>query len=79
MPQANNTGPSSLKKRKLQAGGSDRPMKKITSYFQPLHRVTLGLKEKESQAAPLNSEQKKVLEMVVDEGRNLFFTGAAGA
>lgn len=27
---------------------------------------------------PLNDEQKRVLEMVVDEGKNVFFTGAAG-
>jgi hypothetical protein len=27
---------------------------------------------------PLNDEQRRVMEMVVDEGKNVFFTGAAG-
>lgn len=82
MPQAHTTKSSSSKKRKLQVGGSDRPTKqskKITSYFQPLYRVPSGLKEDESEPVPLNGEQRKVLEMVVDEGKNIFFTGAAGA
>ena len=82
MPQAHTTNSSSSKKRKLQAGGSERPTKqskKITSYFPPLYRVPSGLKDNESEPVPLNGEQKRVLEMVVNDGKNVFFTGAAGA
>lgn len=73
--------PSSSKKRKSDAGDPDRPVKKskkITNFFSQLYPVSSNSKESESQPVPLNDEQKKVLEMVVDEGRNVFFTGAAG-
>jgi len=41
--------------------------------------VTWDSGECESREAPLNDEQRRVLEMVVDQGKNIFFTGAAGA
>ena len=53
--------------------------RKISSYFLPLHHAPSRLEENENQPVPLNGEQRKVLEMVVDEGKNVFFTGAAGA
>jgi hypothetical protein len=74
--------PSSSKKRKSDGNESDRPAKKskrIDSYFAQLYPVSSNPKESESQPVPLNDEQKRVLEMVVDEGKNVFFTGAAGA
>lgn len=80
-PQGNASKPSSSKKRKSDASDSDRPAKqskKISSYFSPLFPVSSNPKESECRLAPLNDEQKRVLEMVVDEGKNVFFTGAAG-
>lgn len=80
-PQANASKPSSSKKRKSDTSDSDRPTKqskKISSYFSPLYHVSSSPKENESRPVPLNDEQKRVLEMVVDEGKNVFFTGAAG-
>lgn len=73
--------PSSSKKRKSDGSDSERPAKqsrKISSYFSQLYPVSSNSKESESQPVPLNDEQKRVLEMVVDEGKNVFFTGAAG-
>ena len=80
-PRANASKPSSSQKRKSDGSDSDRPTKKskkIDSYFSQLYPVSSNPKESESQPAPLNDEQKRVLEMVVDEGKNVFFTGAAG-
>jgi hypothetical protein len=77
----NASKPSSSKKRKSDGGDSDKPAKqskKIDSYFSQLYPVSSNPKESESQPVPLNDEQKRVLEMVVDEGKNVFFTGAAG-
>jgi hypothetical protein len=79
--RANASKPSSSQKRKSDGGDSDRPTKKskkIDNYFSQLYPVSSNSKESESQPMPLNDEQKRVLEMVVDEGKNVFFTGAAG-
>jgi ATP-dependent DNA helicase PIF1 len=78
--RANASKPSSSKKRKSE-GDSCRPTKqskKLDSYFPQLYPVSSNPKESESQPVPLNDEQKRVLEVVVDEGKNVFFTGAAG-
>ena len=80
-PQASASKPSSSRKRKSDGNDSDRPTKqskKIDNYFSQLFPVSSNSKQSESQPVPLNDEQKRVLEMVVDEGRNVFFTGAAG-
>lgn len=80
-PQENASKPSSSKKRKLDTNDSDRPAKqskKISSYFSPLYPVSSNPKEGDNQPMPLNDEQKRVMEMVVEEGKNVFFTGAAG-
>ena len=77
----NASKPSSSKKRKSDDCDSERPAKqskKIDSYFSQLYPVSSNSKESESQPVPLNDEQKRVLEMVVEEGKNVFFTGAAG-
>lgn len=81
IPRANASKPSSSKKRKSEEGDSGRPTKqpkKIDTYFSQLYPVSSNPKESESQPVPLNDEQKRVLEMVVDEGKSVFFTGAAG-
>ena len=72
---------SSSKKRKTGGSVSERPVKqskKLDGYFSQLYPVSSNAKESESQPMPLNDEQKRVLEMVVDKGENVFFTGAAG-
>lgn len=77
----NASGPSSSKKRKSDHSGSNRPAKysrPIDSYFLRTYPVSSNSKESGSQSVPLNDAQKRVLEMVVDEGKNVFFTGAAG-
>lgn len=79
--RANASKPSSSKKRKSEEGDSGRPKKqpkKIDNYFSQLYPVSSSPKESESQPVSLNDEQKRVLEMVVCEGKNVFFTGAAG-
>ena len=81
-PKSNASKPSSSKKRKSDATDSARPAKqskKIHNYFSPLYPVSSNPKESESRPMPLNDEQRRVMEMVVDEGKNVFFTGAAGA
>jgi hypothetical protein len=80
-PKSNASKPSSSKKRKSDAADSNRPAKqskKIDSYFLPLYPVFPNKKEGEKLPIPLNDEQRRVMEMVVDEGKNVFFTGAAG-
>lgn len=37
-----------------------------------------GKSKKKKPAVELSDEQKKVLDMVVNEGKNVFFTGSAG-
>ena len=76
----NASKPPSSKKRKSSDNSPDKPAKqpKIDGYFSQLYPVSSNSKESESQPVPLNDEQKRVLEMVVDEGKNVFFTGAAG-
>lgn len=79
--QTNASKPSSSRKRKSDESNSDRPAKqskKISNYFSQLYPVSSNSQESESQPVPLNDEQKRVLDMVVDEGKNVFFTGAAG-
>jgi len=80
-PWTNASKPPSSRKRKSDEIGLDRPTKqskKINDYFPQLYPVSSNSKESESQPVPLNDEQKRVLEMVVDKGKNVFFTGAAG-
>ncbi|KAJ3986098.1 PIF1-like helicase-domain-containing protein [Lentinula detonsa] len=52
----------------------------LESFFSP--QVPLPKRSSDNPAQPshvaLNSEQTKVLRMVINEGKNVFFTGAAG-
>ena len=80
-PKGDTLKSSSSKKRKSVASGSDRPTKqskKISSYFPPLHPVSSNPREGENGSMPLNDEQRRVMDMVVEEGKSVFFTGAAG-
>lgn len=52
---------------------------RIESYFSQVCPVSWGSEGSESQPVPLNDEQRRVLAMVMDGGKNVFFTGAAGA
>lgn len=84
MPKAslsNAPRPSSSKKRRPDGANSNKPTKnsqKITNYFPQLYPLPSGSNQSENQPVPLNDEQKAVLDMVVDQGKNVFFTGAAG-
>ena len=80
-PRSSASTPSSSKKRKSVESNSDRPAKqskKIDSYFPRLYPVSSNPEDNGTQGVPLNDDQKRVLEMVVNEGKNVFFTGAAG-
>jgi hypothetical protein len=79
-PPTNASAPSSSKKRKSVEGNYGKPAKqlKIDNYFSQLYPVSSGPKDCGTQGVPLNDGQKRVLDMVVDEGKSVFFTGAAG-
>ena len=85
MPLCNALKPSSSKKQKMDHGDSSRPAKqsrRINSYFltqyPTQYPISLNTKDSTGHSASLNDEQKRVLEMVADEGQNVFFTGAVG-
>lgn len=75
---------SSLKRKAskaLEAGPSGKKLKStIESFFSP--NVPLPKKSSDNPTAPshaaLNPDQTRVLRMVIDEGKSVFFTGAAG-
>ena len=80
-PQSSASTPSSSKKRKSVESNSNRPAKqskKINNYFSQLYPVSSSPEDYGTQGVPLNDDQRRVLEMVVNEGKNVFFTGAAG-
>ena len=84
------TTTTNTKKRKS-TGGLDAPGKQddssnkrrktLDSFFTP--QVTIASPNKQDKGSyevlALNTEQRRVLQMVVHEGKNVFFTGAAGA
>lgn len=72
---------TNVKKRKSDAaptkpGPSKVSRHSLDSYFVPRIAVSCGNK-KETNLVTLNEEQRSVLRMVVDEGKNVFFTGSA--
>ena len=83
------TTTTNTKKRKS-TGGLDAPGKQddasnkrrktLDAFFAP--QVTVKSPTKDSkgftEVVALNTEQRRVLQMVVDEGKNVFFTGPAG-
>ncbi|ORY31269.1 PIF1-like helicase-domain-containing protein [Naematelia encephala] len=54
--------------------GSSKSSKKTGSTSSRPTKATISIKQKVS----LSAEQQKVLSLVVDEGKNVFFTGSAG-
>lgn len=52
-----------------------------SSSFTPAHKPLVAIDPPRMKKGKivLSDEQKKVLEMVVDKGMNIFFTGSAGA
>lgn len=58
-----------------------KPRATLDTFFSP--QVPLAKKSTDDPAGPshvaLNPEQTRVLRMVIDEGKSVFFTGAAGA
>jgi ATP-dependent DNA helicase PIF1 len=86
MPPTHPLKPSTInnKKRKSDSSASSSkpgatkvPRKTLDSFFAPRVSVSSGNK-KEPSIVTLNEEQRKVLRMAVDEGKNVFFTGSAG-
>lgn len=80
---------SNAKKRKSNdrndADGLDKPLNhpskqpKINAFFNP--RISLSTTcgtDKTTSVAKLSEEQCSVLQLVVEEGKNVFFTGSAG-
>ena len=64
------------------ADASNKRRKTLDAFFSPQVTTTLPLKDKNDkgprETVNLNEEQARVLQMVVNEGKNVFFTGAAG-
>lgn len=79
-PQANTSKPAFSKKRKPDTADSSRPMKqsKIDGFFPKRNLGSSDLGGSERRLVVLDDEQERVLKMVIDEGKNVFFTGAAG-
>ncbi|KAM5546120.1 hypothetical protein V8D89_000246 [Ganoderma adspersum] len=84
------TTTTNTKKRKSTGGldvpgkqddSSNKRRKTLDAFFAP--QVTVKPHTKESkgftEVVALNAEQRRVLQMVVDEGKNVFFTGPAGS
>ncbi|KAI0772977.1 hypothetical protein BD413DRAFT_38621 [Trametes elegans] len=60
---------------------SNKRRKTLDTFFSPQVTVTTPGRNQEDARAenvPLNAEQVRVLQMVVQEEKNVFFTGAAG-
>ena len=60
------------------SGLNKKPRQTLDAFFAPRVSVLSG-NSKEKNLVTLNEEQRKVLRLVVDEGKNVFFTGSAGA
>lgn len=57
---------------------SKRPRNTLDAFFSPVATKSLTNDKGAKDTVTLNDEQKEVLRMVVDEGKSVFFTGAAG-
>ncbi|KAJ7672820.1 hypothetical protein B0H17DRAFT_173885 [Mycena rosella] len=78
------TTPTASKKRKSEGGStSKRPAKQprqtLDSFFSPLVLAPASSSnDDDRKMVSLNAEQNAILRQVVDEGKNVFFTGSAG-
>jgi ATP-dependent DNA helicase PIF1 len=75
---------STSKKRKSEGTASKRPAKQprqtIDSFFSPqVLAPASSSNDDDRKMVSLNAEQTAILRQVVDEGKNVFFTGSAGA
>jgi ATP-dependent DNA helicase PIF1 len=83
MPPTNPSTTNNNKRKSASSASSSKPgsvkvpRKTLDSFFAPRVSVSSGNK-KETNVVTLNDEQRMVLNMVVDEGKNVFFTGSAG-
>jgi hypothetical protein len=87
MPPVNPLNPSICNKNKKRKSASSQnyskpgavkvPRKTLDSFFAPRVSISSG-NRKRTEVVTLNDEQRKVLSMVVEEGKNVFFTGSAG-
>lgn len=77
------TTTATTKKRKS-AGAVDselypkKPRSTLDAFFSPVVSSSVKKEERGKKDVALSPEQIAVLRMVVDEGRNVFFTGSAG-
>lgn len=65
----------------LEEKTAKQPRKTLDAFFSPQVLAT-SVSEDETatrEHVALNAEQIKVLRMVIEEGKNVFFTGSAGA
>ncbi|KAF7330814.1 ATP-dependent DNA helicase PIF1 [Mycena venus] len=74
---------STSKKRKFEGNASKRPTKQprrtIDSFFSPqVLAPASSSNDNDRKMVSLNAEQNAILRQVVDEGKNVFFTGSAG-
>ncbi|TBU57937.1 PIF1-like helicase-domain-containing protein [Dichomitus squalens] len=63
-----------------QDDASNKRRRTLDSFFTPQVSISSPTKQEKGscEVVALNTEQRRVLQMVVDEGKNVFFTGAAG-
>ena len=72
---------SNSRKRKSDcsiSSSNKKPRQTLDTFFAPRVSVPSG-NSKERNLVTLDEEQRKVLRLVVDEGKSVFFTGSAGA
>ena len=72
---------SNSRKRKSDCSispSNKKPRQTLDAFFAPRVSVPSG-NSKERNLVTLDEEQRKVLRLVVDEGKSVFFTGSAGA
>lgn len=64
------------------ADASNKRRKTLDAFFSPQVNHSVATKDKDGkglrETISLNEEQSRVLQMAVNEGKNVFFTGAAG-
>ena len=51
----------------------------IEQFFKPLVPVSAHVDVAESGSVQLNEDQRRILSLVVEQGKSVFFTGSAGA
>jgi type IV secretory pathway ATPase VirB11/archaellum biosynthesis ATPase len=74
---------TSASNKRKSSGSTDQPAKKprstLDAFFSTVVSSSVKKEESGKHDVALSPEQIAVLRMVVDEGKNVFFTGSAGA